>query len=107
MITAVGERNINTVRVALSTGDAAVIPWSSRRELLDRLYGPDRLPEIREAFLAVGTSRPVELTDAQKAELVAVINGWASVEDELPDGIGQLRNALRDDLHDKRNQDRR
>ena len=98
MIRHVGERrDLSAVRVELAAGGMAVIPWSSRSQLLDRLYGPDALREIREAFIAVGTSRPVELTDAQKAELVAIIEGWADKRDPLPQGIDELRHELRDD----------
>jgi hypothetical protein len=53
-----------------------------------------------ERFRAVGTSRPVELTDPNDRTFVlAVIEAWAAQvgEDELPPGIGELGNALHDD----------
>jgi hypothetical protein len=60
------------------------------------------LEAVRNAFVAVGTTRPVVLTDAEKAELVGIIDGWASsIEsglDGLPDGIAELRHALNADL---------
>ena len=59
--------------------------------------------EVRKAFEDVGTSRPVQLTSAQKSDLLQVIVHWAEAEggyDRLPEGIFDLRNALNDDLHD-------
>ena len=60
------------------------------------------VPEVREAFLAVGTSRPVSLTDPQKLALRKVITFWANEVggdyEDLPEGIHELRNALHVDL---------
>ena len=58
--------------------------------------------DVRDAFLAVGTTQPVRLTDPQKLGLRNVISFWAnemgSSYDDLPEGIYALRNALHDDL---------
>jgi hypothetical protein len=52
-----------------------------------------------EQFRAVGVSRPVDLTDpADRAFALGVIAGWAAQvgEDELPPGISELADALRE-----------
>jgi hypothetical protein len=52
-----------------------------------------------EQFRAVGVSRPVELTNpADRAFALGVIEGWAAQVgwDELPPGISELADALRD-----------
>ena len=81
------------------------IPWSSRDALMEQLEARDVIadvPEVREAFLAVGTSRPVSLTDPQKLALRKVITFWANEVgggyEDLPEGIHELRNALHVDL---------
>jgi hypothetical protein len=60
---------------------------------------------VLEAFQAVGTSRPVELTIEQKHALVDVIKTWATQVagdyPELPEGIFELRNAIVDDLPER------
>jgi hypothetical protein len=61
--------------------------------------------DICEAFEAVGTSRPVRLTQAQKMALTLAIDVWGGeveggLTDGLPEGIFELRSALLDDLHD-------
>ena len=60
---------------------------------------------MRDAFETVGTSRPVSLTRRDKVGLVAVIDLWASDTEGgfsgLPEGIVELRDALRDDLRDR------
>jgi hypothetical protein len=55
--------------------------------------------EVVQAFEAVGTSRPVELTPEQRAALRSAIDAWAGEagDEGLPEGIGELRQALVDD----------
>ncbi len=98
-----GQR-IDEVRIELRRGIVS-IPWSSRAALLEQLGKRDSMTEVsdvREAFLAVGTTRPVRLTDPQKLGLRNVITFWANEMggsyDDLPEGIHALRNALHDDL---------
>jgi len=89
-------------RVLIATRDAEVaISWKSRAALL---HAAARLPTgsgIRAAFEAVGASRPVELTTAQKAGLLAAIKELASRSPReyecSPDLLG-LRYALVTDL---------
>jgi hypothetical protein len=106
MIGAVTERNIHNVRIALAHADPVAIPWASRDALLERFQGLESLDAVRDAFVAVGTTRPIVLTDAQKAELLGIIDGWSSgIDDRLeapPDGISELRAALHDDLRGSR-----
>ncbi|HEY1316130.1 MAG TPA: hypothetical protein VGF10_02825 [Gaiella sp.] len=81
------------------------IPSSSCQELLEQLANRESLSDVRDvrdAFLAAGTRRPVRLTDPQKLGLRNVISFWV-VEmggsyDDLPVGIHALRDALQDDL---------
>ena len=97
-------RRIDEVRIELPAGTVS-IPWSSRDALMEQLEARDVIadvPEVREAFLAVGTSRPVSLTDPQKLALRKVITFWANEVgggyEDLPEGIHELRNALHVDL---------
>ena len=86
--------------IALAHGDV-VIPWASREALLARL---DERDAARLAFQNAGTSAPVKLTSAQRMNLIHVIVEWAMATaggyDDLPEGIADLRNELRDDLPD-------
>ncbi len=95
---------IDEVRIELPDGTVS-IPWSSRDALLEQLQTRDSIvdvPEAREAFEAVGTSRPVRLTDPQKLAVRKVITFWANEAggsyEDLPEGIHDLRNALHVDL---------
>ena len=85
-------RSINHVQISLSRGTVE-LPWESRQELLEESRRVEGMHAMRDAFEAVGTSRPVSLTREDKVGLVAVIDLWA-------EGIVELRDALRDDLHD-------
>lgn len=64
----------------------------------------DSAGPIVAAFEAVGVSRPVVLTLEQKGVLVELIEFWGTQTKHglrgLPEGMFELRNALRDDLHD-------
>jgi hypothetical protein len=76
------------------------LPWESAQEFLARCIAA--YPEVHplvEQFRAVGVSRPVGLTDfGDRAFALGVIEGWAAQvgEDELPLGISELADALRD-----------
>jgi hypothetical protein len=91
------------VRVALSRGEV-VIPWDSRQELLKKIRHLDSARPIVIAFEAVGISRPVTLRRDQKVVLLELIELWGTPTHGglhgLPEGIVELRNALRDDLRD-------
>jgi hypothetical protein len=95
-------RRVEEVRIELRGGMVS-IPWSSRDALLEQLETRDSIidvPDVRDAFLAAGTSRPVRLTDPQRLALRKVITFWANETggsyDDLPEGIHDLRNALHD-----------
>jgi hypothetical protein len=92
------------VRIELRRGTVS-IPSSSCDALLEQLASRDALsdvPDVREAFLAGGTTRPVSLTDPQKLGLRNAISFWVVEKggsyDELPAGIQALRDALQSDL---------
>jgi hypothetical protein len=75
-------------------------PLGSGQEFLARCIAayPTVHPLV-EQFRAVGVSRPVDLTDpADRAFALGVIEGWAAQvgEDELPPGISELADALRE-----------
>ena len=97
-------REIDEVRIELRRGIVS-IPSSSRDALLEQLVKRGSMtdvPDVRDAFLAAGTERPIRLTDPQKLGLRNVISFWAVEEgdnyDNLPEGVFALRNALQDDL---------
>ena len=79
------------------------LPWESRQELLEKSRRVAGMHPMRDAFEAVGTSRPVSLTREDKVGLVGVIDLFAGDTEGgfggLPEGIVELRDALRDDLH--------
>jgi hypothetical protein len=55
--------------------------------LLDELEHPDSMQDVCEALHAVGTSRLVKLTQAQKMALALAIEVWGrEVEGGLGDG---------------------
>ena len=92
------------VRIELRRG-TVTIPSSSCDALLEQLASRDALsdvPDVREAFLAAGTTQPVSLTDPQKLGLRNAISFWVVEKggsyDELPAGIHALRDALQADL---------
>jgi hypothetical protein len=99
----VAPRDINRVQIPLSRGTVE-LPWESRQELLEESRRVAGMHPMRDAFEAVGTSRPVSLTREDKVGLVAVIDLWAGDAEGgfsgLPEGIVELRDALRDDLQD-------
>jgi hypothetical protein len=75
-------------------------PWESAQEFLARcLTAYPTVHPLVQQFWTVGVSRPVDLTDpADRAFALGVIEGWAAQvgEDELPPGISELADALRD-----------
>jgi hypothetical protein len=98
-----GERSIHHsihyVRVQTPSRLLA-LPWESAQELLARCIAayPTVHPLVVQ-FRAVGVSRPVDLNDlGDRAFAVGVIEGWAAQlgEDELPPGISEFADALRE-----------
>jgi hypothetical protein len=76
------------------------VPWESAQEFLGRSIAayPTVHPLVTQ-FRAVGVSRPVDLTDlGDQAFALGVIEAWAAQvgEDELPPGISDLADVLRD-----------
>ena len=92
------ERSINRVRVQ-TPSRTVTLSWEAREDLVARLIAayPTTHPVVWQ-FRSVGTSRPLELNDPNDMTFVlAVIDAWAleAGEEELPDGVGELRSALR------------
>jgi hypothetical protein len=75
------------------------VPWQSAQDFVARaLAAYPTVHPLVEHFQAVGTARPVDLTDANNGTFaLAVIEAWAAqVGDEaLPPGITDPRTALR------------
>jgi hypothetical protein len=94
-----GISRLNRVHVATG-GGALELPWESRDKLLDRLADHDALKGVREAFEAVGATRPVQLGQSDIPLLIRTIDDWAHYTGapRLPTGIWALRNALAADL---------
>lgn len=97
------ERSIDAVRIPLSRG-MVELPWQSKEKLFTEFGHLDTMRSVCDAFGKVGKSQPVVLTPGQKRELIRVIEFWALQfprgHEELPDGVWELREALRDDLDD-------
>lgn len=88
-----------------SRGEPLEMPRDSRDKLLDEIRHLDSAQGIRDAFAAVGASRPVELKRTRSSLLVQAIDVWmgnVGGPDRLPTAIHELRNALIDDMHDAR-----
>ena len=94
------ERSIHRVRVQL-TARTVTLPWDSAQDFVARaLAAYPTVHSVVERFRAVGTSRPVDLTDPSDGTFaLAVIEAWAAQvgEDALPPGIAELRDALREE----------
>ena len=88
------------VTIALERGDDVTIPWASRDALLHRLVNVESAQGIVDAFTAVGATRPVELTEADKLILYGFLEGWSLMHalEKSPAGLEELRLALSDDL---------
>jgi hypothetical protein len=89
--------------VTVATGRERVrLPWKSRDALLAELRHLDSAAGIRKAFEDVGATRPVTLSDADRALLYTAVEHWShrlgSFED-LPAGVWDLRCAIADDMH--------
>ena len=86
-------------RVSVTTGrDDVVISLSSRDALLAEIRRLPAADSIVRAFKDAGATRPVVLTDRERATLYDLIEIWSlrvSV-DELPAGVWDLRRALGD-----------
>jgi hypothetical protein len=97
----------NRVEVALNRGTAKLRP-PSRDALLERLAHVEDGRSIRDAFAAVGASRPVELSREQKAKLHGVIDDWINElrgsGDDLDEGIRELWAGLYDDVYSDKTQ---
>ena len=84
---------LNRVLVDTASG-GVVIPWASRDALLEEIGGRFGADSIVKAFIAVGASRPVELSQEEQALLLEWLDAWA----EPPEGIWNLQRALRGDV---------
>ena len=82
------------VTIALDGADV-VLSWASRDALMQRLQEIRETHEIRLSFTAVDGSRPVELSPAQRANLVVILDDWPET---MPQDLLAFRNALIADL---------
>jgi hypothetical protein len=95
-----GEHSIHRVRVRTPSHMVA-LPWDSAQAFQARCIAAyPTVHRVVEHFRAVGTSRSVDLLDPNdRTFALAVIEAWAAQvgEKELPPGIRELGDALRDD----------
>ena len=93
----VSERRIDQVGIQRSAGAPVVISWDSRQALLGEMHLPSMQP-TRKAFRDVGTSGLVNLTAEQKGDVIIALESMAAEvaggDDDLPDDLFELRNAL-------------
>jgi hypothetical protein len=92
--------SIHSVRVQMPSRTVS-LPWDSAQDFVARCIAayPTTHPVV-EQFRARGVSRPVELIDPDETTFaLAVIEAWGAQvgEGELPEGIEELRDALRSD----------
>jgi hypothetical protein len=83
-------------RVTVALGDREVIvSWNTREALMAQMQDFDAT-ELREAFDAVGATRPVELGPSQRDALLQLLEAWSRDEDPMPKELVELRDALID-----------
>lgn len=90
-----------TDRVVVKTAFGTVeLPWDSRQALLTQIRHLGSAKPIVDAFEAVGTTRPVVLTEEQRGQLGGLLNFWAQQVHVpgLPEGVWDLRCALVDEF---------
>ena len=87
---------LDRVTIALNGGNV-VITRASREALLQRLLDVHESRQIRLAFTAADGSHPVELSPAQRVELIVNLNDWLET---MPEDLLEFRNALIADLRD-------
>jgi hypothetical protein len=91
-------RRVERVQIQTEAGPVE-IPWRLRQMLLGRLRDLEDAGGVVSAFEAVGTSRPVELSDGQKLLVLKVIEAdMLDNGSSLPPGIRDLRDALTAEL---------
>jgi hypothetical protein len=101
-------RELDHVSIALHERNVSLTSdahWDLLARMRRRPIGsPDLNDPILEAFRRVGRGRPVRLDADGKRHLLAVLRRWSFDTGRgysgLPQGMLQLSNALRDDLHD-------
>jgi hypothetical protein len=79
------------------------LSWREREQLVARMIAAyPTTHRVVGPFRSVGTSRPLELVDPNDMTFVlAVVDAWALDvgDDEIPQGIADLRSALRSDAN--------
>jgi hypothetical protein len=84
---------LNRVTLTTLRGDVE-IPWQARDLLLARLQLAATAGPIVQKIRAVGAMRPVELTEDEKALVVAELDFWRLSHDQIPVPLYELRNEL-------------
>jgi hypothetical protein len=90
------------IRIATSGEPLPVeISWDGSRVLRGRLVASAGSESIVAKLDGSGTSAEVHLDLDEKQALVTVLEAWLMEVGKpgLPDGVFELRNRLRDDLH--------
>jgi len=92
------EHRWEVVTIATPAGSVRV-HWPVREELLARFRARAEGAAVIQAFEAVGTSRSVELDDAGRDHLRAVVEEWVTEVGTFgpPSVVAELREALAED----------
>ena len=82
-----------------------MLPRATREALLAELQQYESMRDVSEAFEAIEPQALLRLSSAQKVALIQLIEQWggavdAGLNNVLPPGLLELRNAFRHDLHD-------
>jgi hypothetical protein len=83
--------------IEIEVNDGTItLPWYSRETVIREVGATEDREEIRNAFEAAGTTRPVELTDEQRSELLNILDLWCQRDtaEGLPEGVDDLRREL-------------
>jgi len=84
-------------RVRVRVGDEMVeLSWAVAQELQARMLRSKATESLLARFQRAGTSRPVDLDDADWGPLLVVVAQWGREvgRDKLPAGVGDLLGAL-------------
>jgi hypothetical protein len=91
---------LDRVTIAFGRGDV-ILSWDTRQALMARLQHVKSTARIRASFEAVGATRAVGLSMAQRTFLLRMLEDWSLGRDgyeAMPADLFELRNALIDDL---------
>jgi hypothetical protein len=89
------ETIVDYVTIALPGGDVT-IAWDTRQALMTRLQHVNETASLRVRFTAVGATRSVEMSPAQRVRLQRALVDWSN--DGMPAELDDLTNRLTDEV---------